>query len=493
MSKFMVGVGGTGAKLIQTLTHLSAAGMLADDSGGGLNVLMVDPDAKNGTGAVTTAVAASYAACHALECGTTPLFQSSVKVAGPWSPVTDNDVSTLSTFFHYALEREHNPPEADMMELLFTPEERNLKILEGFRGLPALGSAILSKTIDFTSEGPWSNLRHEIRGAASSSASVPLLLAGSVFGGSGAAGVPTICRLLESELTKTTKNVRLGLVLFLPYFSYKPVDGQSMQADPHAFAAATVEALKYYHEGRFLQLAKSIYTVGEETLSVEPRSAVGGKEQVNDPHFLELIAGIGALRFFAKEDKDGTASVAARAQPNEVQWQDLPFSPEKAPLQIKRLRTMILFAVAFHFYFMPQLRAEWSKGKKGLLSNHRRGEESTQLAELGQVDEYTVHFLTWLMHLSAPRGLPNFTSGLVDLSIFAIGGGGQWRLRQAEAPGTKGEFDQRRLPQLFVNADGLKVPDVRTIHNLAESPVKDYKATGTGIVLRAIYDACAIA
>ena len=156
---------------------------------------------------------------------------------------------------------------------------------------------------------------------------------------------------------------------------------------------------------------------------------------------------------------------------------------------------MILFAVAFRFYFMPQLRVEWSKGKSkpSLLADHRRGDEATQLAELETVDEYLAHFLTWLMHLSTPNGLPKFTGGMVDVNTFALQQDGVWRLKRSGLLDRRSEFKEDDFQKVIVNIDGLHPPGLRTLRNRAETPVQDHEAVGTGVVLRAIYDACAIA
>jgi len=213
VSYLYVGVGGSGAKLMHALVHLTAAGMLSR-SGRELMGLLGDSDQANGNVAACIQAAAAYKRCRQLSLGSTaPLFRNPLEVQGPWSPVEDPDSASLSTIFDHALMRRSDADAADLMELLFSTEERDLTIFEGFRGRPAIGSAISGKTVSLEADA-WKDLHSRAMNARNQE-DVSLLLAGSVFGGSGAAGVPTICRLLQQSLDKKINNLRLGLMLFL--------------------------------------------------------------------------------------------------------------------------------------------------------------------------------------------------------------------------------------------------------------------------------------
>ena len=47
MGYYAIGIGGTGAKCLESLIHLAAAGMMPDNSD--LYILFVDPDEANGS------------------------------------------------------------------------------------------------------------------------------------------------------------------------------------------------------------------------------------------------------------------------------------------------------------------------------------------------------------------------------------------------------------------------------------------------------------
>ena len=517
MSYFAVGVGGTGAKLMESLIHLSAAGLLPDPKRR-LEVLLVDPDKSNGNVGGSKRLSDLYERCTRVQCGDrTTLFRTAVSIAGPWTPVEDNDEATLDSFFRYTAIRA-NPKrsvEADLMELLFRPEERSLPIHEGFRGRPAIGAAIFGKEIDFEeSGGVWNKFHTKVQLAENgNTATVPLVLAGSIFGGTGAAGVPTICRLLKSEMQEDdSPKLRLGLMLFLPYFQYERVKDEPLQANPHDFSTAASEALKYYHEAGFLPRSSdeeagsleardyakcdAIYVMGEEHWAEMPVSRVGGHDQKNPAHFLELIAGLGAIRFLGWGEQQGKqqVSLAARREMNTLTWDDLPAASGDEKRQRELLQQMVLFAVFFHFIFYPEIAAGELGNKNSHVPYikaqiHNKGlNNEVVLKQLEQVNEYLEAFLQWLLEVSTPWEA--FHSGLIDLQLVGVKTEKGWSLKRPSVDKAfLREFD-RSIEGLLPNLKGRDKPSYDKIIRAAASTVSDSGLAEAGYVIRAIYDAC---
>ena len=501
MSFIYVGVGGTGSKLLESLVHLTAAGLLPS-GGRALEGYLVDPDESNGNVKQSKHVAELYAKCHQLQFGEgAHLFQNTITVLGPWIPVENDDQASLESVFFYDHDKRDDPLKTDLMDLFFTAEERKQSIKRGFRGRPAMGAAVLAKTIDFQ-QGFW----HRLRTSALNSRPeqmVSLALGGSVFGGSGAAGVPTICRLLKDELGKhfDDKKLALGLVLFLPYFTYDKVpkpqgqqDGDEvMQADPQTFATATAEALKYY-EGNVLDFADAIYTVGELHPAHMPKSAVGAEEQTNPAHFVELVAALGTIRFWSGEAKNrakGTVNLAVRDNDDTVRWQDLPAATATRASQMKRLQEFALFCVVYHYVLYPfTLKNLHSRHVvTGLLDDlpgdYERRPESGE--SLKNMDDYVLSFLRWMLELSTPRRVPAaaFVPGLVDVRVFADrNGDGTWRLK------TVPEFKEKQVEALFHNLENKRKPDLRKIWDQIKQSKRSLHAAGAGRLIRAIHEAC---
>jgi len=517
----MIGVGGTGAKLTHALLHLSAAGLVDGD----LCCLLVDADGNNGNGNECSEVRAVYEKCKGLKIGgaKTRLFSSEVTLDGPWKPAENDSAKKLGEFFHYSQKKGSRDNkyslEADLLELLYDKQElEEIDIAQGFRGRPAIGAAIFAERIDFKEQGQsWYKLIEQIRHAAGANSKVPVLFAGSIFGGTGAAGVPTIFQVARKEIvgergdstqradaatpeqkdSAAAPSGRMGMTLMLPYFTFEKVPGEAVQADPSTFPEASVEALTYYHERQFLGVANSMYALGEVEPAKMPVPQVGGKDQRNPAHFLELVAALGAIRFFAgKGTADKQLSLAVRKEEKTLEWEDLPFhDPDARKTQTARLKQMILFAVIFRYVYWPWIAREAAddaklrrssatiirkqvipykvKGKDSEGKEGSREINSQDLKDdLGAVNEYLGRFLHWVQELCTSH--PGVTTQLVNTSVFA----GGWDEREFNRKGLfLGAGVKPSLGHILDSACEMKLPD-------------DDRLQGTGYVIRALYDAC---
>jgi hypothetical protein len=492
MSNFVIAVGGSGAKLMQSLIYLGGAGLLPAGRRE-LFAVLVDPDENNGNMEECQALAKSYTQCaKLLSTGSRDLFSASIHVEGPWTPLQDGQVDTLSEIFQYDKLAHADAQDADLLELFFeAPDEINMSIKQGFRGRPAIGATVFAQAVRFD-QSPWRELKEKIN-ARSAQGNVRTLLAGSVFGGSGASGVPTLVRLLRDEFAGKVANLKMGLVLFLPFFQFRPVKDEDVQADPAGFPMATAEALKYYHERGFLTFCDSIYCVGEQVPSQLAVSAVGAAEQRNEAHFVELVAGMGAMRFFNDQLASTPAglAVAGRRSDNTVSWDDLPYDEHRGQDLVRKLQHMATFAVAYKYVFFPVIDAALASGKSEapFWVDHieRRGVNRDEAGRaLRELYDYTGRFLQWWLQISTPRR-GGFTPGMVNPNVFAARDGEQWRLKRAR------EFNDADFPDLLLNRPARSKLDTRTIFRKATHSVSDKHAAGAGRLVRALYDACAVA
>ena len=492
MSNFVIAVGGSGAKLVQTLIHLGAAGLLPGHRRE-LFSLLVDPDENNGNIEECRELYKSYNQCRALlstQVGSTDLLSGAIRLEGPYTPLHEG-FDTLREIFQLDKLERVGSVDADLLSLFFEGPELDMSIKQGFRGRPAIGATVLAQSVRFD-QPPWSDLKDNIK-ARGAQGPVHVLLAGSVFGGSGASGVPTLVRLLEGELLGHLPNLRFGLLLFLPFFQFRPVPGEVIQADPAAFPTATAEALKYYHERGFLTFCHSIYCVGEEVPAEVRIAAVGASEQRNDAHFVELVAGMGAMRFF--NDKlvcqPFSLAVAGRVEDPTLTWDDLPYDDSMGPAVIRKLQTMATFAVAYHYLFFPVIAEalDWGKSDVGFWVDHIERQKKVNRDEAGralrELQTYLSRFLLWLMRISTPRR-ENFTPGLVNLNVFAVRAAGEWRLKQQR------EFNDADFANLLLNQKSRRSLDSRTVFERATRAVADPHATAAGRLVRALYDACRV-
>src|SRR5207302_1604172 len=103
----------------------------------------------------------------------------------------------------------------------------------GFRGHPSIGAAVMAAAVKLGGEEPWASLRDQISLDVGAGEGAKVMLFGSIFGGTGASGVPTIARLVKNEFSSQLRNkpFKIGSVLMLPYFSFDPVKSERMRVD----------------------------------------------------------------------------------------------------------------------------------------------------------------------------------------------------------------------------------------------------------------------
>lgn len=300
MSLFAIGVGGSGAKCLEALTHLHACGLLRQDPEQPvtLGTFLVEPDQQSSLLARAQTAIARYQAMRAAIGRRADGFARGELVDyGAWSPLRSSSGGiSLDQVFPKAVLRTQAGGLASLFDCLFPPEEQQADLEVGFRGRPPIGSAVMSR-VNLQQEaqtGQWQRMLNDIQSAAGSGQSPMIHLFGSVFGGTGAAGVPTLGLLLKNWLKQQgLHSVRVQASLLLPYFDF---DGQGdaetgVHAEARNFQLNTDAALQYLRaSGR--ACFDQVYLVGSD-VKVRYGFSIGGREQQNAAHLVELLAALG--------------------------------------------------------------------------------------------------------------------------------------------------------------------------------------------------------
>ena len=162
---------------------------------------------------------------------------------------------------------------------------------EGFRGHPSIGAAVLARKYALPDENSvqWTEFIDKVRQDMGSGGDVKIFLAGSVFGGTGAAGIPTVARLLRNDLDKYEKRVSLGCGLILPYFNFTvPEDETALFARSENFLTNTKAALKYYSQKE--NVFNLMYFVGDSLITPVKEFSPGATTQKNDAHIVDFYS-----------------------------------------------------------------------------------------------------------------------------------------------------------------------------------------------------------
>ena len=428
MNIFAIGIGGTGAKCLEALVHMHAAGLITDQAGKSvrLGTFLVEPDQQSTLLARTEMAIDRYSKLRDQLGNTTEGFAASdIDHYGSWSPLAGSKPGiSLEQVFAKPVLRNQASGLAALFDCLYPPEEQKAELDVGFRGRPPIGSAIMSRiTLDQAGEdGAWRKLLRDIQ-TASGSGDPPIIhLFGSVFGGTGASGVPTLGGMLKTWLQQESlSKVRVHASLLLPYFEF---DGQGDQetgvhAEARNFQLNTDAALQYLaNNGR--SCFDQVYLVGSD-IKARYDFSIGGRSQDNEAHIIELLATLGVRHGCSATPTRDYAYILSRGQEDQIRWEDVPDNGVVGTALARSAR----FGVAWQRNFSLEIDAAQNTSVKIITSGapwirryFSQSDESTsrsegrpsiraqnELALKQAIDNYVSTLLQWLRQFSGNTGL----------------------------------------------------------------------------------------
>ncbi|MDE0086329.1 MAG: hypothetical protein OXU23_11485 [Candidatus Poribacteria bacterium] len=432
MGYYAIGIGGTGAKCLESLIHLAAAGMMPEKKEE-LYVLFVDPDKANGC---------LERAVKTLECY--KIFSNNPQLAQPYllqtkidSEITpifspfdngDDDKPRLEEFFGHAGLRLANDGAADLFEVLYSEKERTTQLHEGFRGHPSIGAAVMAQTV-LGGTGPWKTFQAKV----AKDPDAKIFLAGSIFGGTGASGFPTIAKLIKSGLQANPIEVQIGGALILPYFTFIDNSGAQLKAKAEHFLMNTQAALEYYQRWNKDLVYNAIYLIGDDSQVQLQNFSLGGKAQQNAQHFIELYAALAAIHFFGKGGAgDGGPQYFRLDRANKpFNWVDLPDGNGGVKIQ-SRLRSLYHFSVAYLQVYKPMLddiakgqvsgyEAPWHIDffERNQPNRISLNDIKTQ-GSLNEIKNYCEDFLVWLANVQHSKDDDGKFAPIVDFNLTNV-------------------------------------------------------------------------
>ena len=421
---FAIGVGGTGAKCIEALVHLHGCGLLTDQDGNParLGVFLVEPDQQSALLVrAQTAINRYVAMRRAVGRNSNQFARAELRDYGQWSPLTTSSGAlSLDQVFPKAVLRTQAAGVAALFDCLFPPEEQSADLEVGFRGRPPIGSAVMSRiSLDKEAQvGQWQQMLSDIQTAAGSGEAPVIHLFGSVFGGTGASGVPTLGQLLKNWLKQQgLTSIQVQASLLLPYFDFEGMadDDTGVHAESRNFQLNTDAALQYLRtSGR--ACFDRVYLVGSD-IKARYGFSIGGTSQSNAAHVVELLAALGVCH--PGNSSNGYAHVLSRSEPQSMSWEDLPdnevvgealargarfavawrnnISKEIDAAQKVPMRTFVSGAPWAQRFFHPAGASASRGGRPGI-------RDKEQLTVQNAIDQYCDTLLQWLNQVSSNLG-----------------------------------------------------------------------------------------
>lgn len=406
---YIFAIGGTGARVMRSLTMLMAAGELADYE---VVPILIDFDVNNGNLVQTLELMQVYKRVHDKVYFGAPPMHNDGFFCSPLTPITSIASNNLAVGYnHFLLDTPflHNHMRVSdllgyqnlmgneykfklLLDSLFTTNtfgELNQELCVGFKGnakIARLGYATLKiqETIEFRT------FLHNI---------VPnrdkVIVVGSTFGGTGSVGVIEILRQLRYGHNIPIDNI--ATVLIEPYFlptlepAMGPVDYNSV------FSQNSKGFFKFYYDSGSSDFVKTTYKIGMDGYVIY-ESAIGGPMQRNIAHPVELLSAM-AICEYAQTGQPGRfeynlGQLNLQFGNDKIEMNDFYHLP--GGLRIYESLSKLLLAARFY--------KEYSNGNQKVIHSHfyREMQRHSPIDHSfsNTLDDMVNNILSWVEELS---------------------------------------------------------------------------------------------
>ena len=325
--------GGSGARVAEMYAFCAAMGLTRHDIP--THICLCDADHQNGNEATSLGTIKNYVTVRSemYREGHTPAgagdFFGTPISAGQWALDGRNDKN--AGLAQYTLDQLGSAGDAGFVsKALFTEEERTRDIKNlGFFAHPNVGNAIVQAAIlyeqdvadDQSITTEYKRTKQMIIQRLNAGDRVYVVFVGSLFGGTGAACMPTIAQDLRSSIQnycqekgmpQFEKIFHMSAVMLLPYFIIPQNENGEELVDNGIFDSSTKIAMDYYFR-KHPNLFETIYPIGLPTSYLLPGKAeYGGEKQKNPSSLVEWVATLAVCDFVATHDVNDAMPVHSK-------------------------------------------------------------------------------------------------------------------------------------------------------------------------------------
>lgn len=331
---FVIAIGGTGMRCLESFVHLCAIGMFDNKE---IEVLTLDTDQFNGNKARVESLIENYNRIKSSggagggTANSDTFFSAKLNLHRYWTNYTGEGRKNFRNISKIA---EAQTPEAKeenqlIADLLLERESvQEFDLAHGYRAQTHLGSHLMYHGIIEAARSLASgqNVKPEEKDLESflNKLSVAengrVFVFGSVFGGTGASSIPVLPVAFRDaiEIRSGGKSsidldkLKFGSTLLTEYFAFKKPDAAQMKtkddsviADSSFFALNSQAALQFYeNDPTVKRVYKRMYHIGWPIESKpygenkDNKTITGGATQKNPAHVLELMCAASAYDFF---------------------------------------------------------------------------------------------------------------------------------------------------------------------------------------------------
>ena len=298
---FVFCIGGTGLRVMKSVTMLLAAGM--DAKGYTVVPVLIDPHMDLEEKRNLQNLIGEYESVH------NSIVYSGDKLLDPLKGFFETDIADLAKL--NGQQNDISEPIAEkrsfgqylnigklksedvnnfLIQTLFSQANLDNDLSVGFKGSPNVGTVVLGEMIK---GADWFQAF-----CNACQKGDRIFIISSIFGATGASGYP----LLEKKVRQSTDhpNVQqaiMGAVSVLPYFALEDPSTTDSDIDSANFLTKTKSALAYYENS---VESDYLYYIGEQ--SMKKTYPNDEKKQEDTAHFIELVAATALFDFLSKPD-----------------------------------------------------------------------------------------------------------------------------------------------------------------------------------------------
>lgn len=333
MNVFIFAIGGTGARVLRSLTFCLASGIEKIPDGTNIIPLIIDYDKDNGDKKRTIDLLDTYTTIRnkayegvELNAGDRNFFhpvirhlsdvatldgRANVGVRPSYEFTFGLDGKTKAGTFADYIDYNNMMGDTyltrDLLASLYNDEpqnfpegahpftELNLELSMGFKGNPNIGSIVFENLKNDAEFKRFCNTFDATRDR--------VFIISSIFGGTGSSGFPRIVDAIHYSGIAGFNNAMVGGCIVMPYFKVNTPQGGAINSN--IFNSKQKAALSYYAQPdqngmSIYDKLTTAYFIGDDEMTNLPYSE-GRDTQMNDAHIVEFLSALSVLDFICKD------------------------------------------------------------------------------------------------------------------------------------------------------------------------------------------------
>lgn len=300
---YIFAIGGTGSRVLESLTMLLASGVKIEADS--VIPIIIDPDKSNGNLAKCTLTLENYQKMYDYSDKESGFFSAKIENICSLHPfIFELESVDDKQFKEYIGMDDLDSKNKALIHSLFTTENLNLQMDEGFKGNPNIGSIVLNQ---FLSSQTFLEFANRF------TSNDRIFIISSIFGGTGAAGFPLLLEnLRQAKKNKVGNgaviaNSVIGAVTYLPYFSLATPQGdeetiytekEKRAIESSSFVSKSSAALSYYTRTVNKKINTLYYIADPYSFGCSIQEyGEGSGSQKNKAHFAELLGAMAIIDF----------------------------------------------------------------------------------------------------------------------------------------------------------------------------------------------------